>query len=623
MRKRFMQLAAVLLAMTLSLPPVWGARTGGGDEIMIRVGLASSSNHNSLGELGSAHLENNTGYGAGYRFGYYTDDLEFVELGRTSKDVTQIAMLKTQNMYYGYDPSRGKTTYSDSITSNIVVGCYHVQIPGSYATYDDAAADAALYDGGFVAWIDGEYQVRVGAYQSRSGAEGAQATLGQGTIVGTSSYGISVVKTGTSRILFQFDMGASTPFAVLPDVTGADDVRTWFSDYKYRGGFTYQRLSGGNLTVVNVVELEDYVKGVVCYEMGREWPLEALKAQAICARTYALRRLGYHDSLGFDVCNSDWCQVYRGAGTNRTDYGPSEVSDQAVEETAGQVLWYQNTLAETYYSSCHGGASESAYYIWGTDMEKYPYLCGVEDPYEAYVADRNSYSSWTVSYTAEELTQRLRGYGYVLNTTLDHLELTYSELGNVISVKLCYANGMSNTITPRTKYTIRSAFGLNSIRFTVNGQTVTQGTSSSAGNNSFGSVENSGFGGGSGSLGGGYTVNGSGSVEELEGLYAISGTGDTSKLEEQPYVISGEGQVSKAEENTGSGGTGGGSSSGGSNQGGGTVVVSGSTYTFTGSGWGHQVGMSQFGANAMARLGFTGAEIVEFYFPGTQVGDYQ
>ena len=599
MRKRFMQLAAVLLAATLSVSTVWAGRTNDGGETMIRVGLASSSSHNSTGELACAHLQNNTGYGEGFRFGYYDSDLNFVELGRTGDDIDQIAVLKAQNMYYGYDSSAGKYTYSDSVTSSVAVGCYHIQIPGAYMTYDDAAADAEIY-GGFVAWINGKYQVRVGAYLSKEGAEGALATMEQGTIVGTSSYGINVVETGTDRILFQFDAGKDQALGVLPDVTGAEDVRTWFSGFKYRGGFTYQRLTGGNLTVVNVVELEDYVKGVVCYEMGREWPLEALKAQAICARTYALKRMNYHGSLGFDVCNTDYCQVYRGVGTTRTDYGPSDISDQAVEETAGEVLWYKNNLADTFFSSSHGGASESAYYIWGTNMENYPYLCGVVDPYEETVADKNSYSSWTVKYTSAELTKRLQGYGYGTNTSISRLELTYSELGNVIQVKVCYANGQSNTITPRTKVGIRSAFGVNSIRFTVNGQTAQAGSGNAS------------------SAGGGYALNGSGSLSSLEGLYTISGSGTTEKVGEELYAISGTGQTSKVEENSGSSG-----SSGGSNQGGGTVTVSGSSYVFNGSGWGHQVGMSQYGANAMARLGFSYDEIVEFYFPGTKVGDYQ
>ena len=591
MTRRFMQFTAALLAVVLCLPAgLAGAENSTGD-VMIRVGLASSSSHNDQGQMEAAHLQNASGCGSGYRFGYY-DDLSFVELGRTGSDINQIAMLKTQNLYYGYDSAQSKYTYSTQITSDVLVGCYHIRIPGSYSSYDDAAAEAANWEDGFVAWINGEYQVRVGDYPNRSETEAAISSLGQGEVVATSGYGVVAVETGTDNILFQFDMGEGQAFAVLPDVTGAADPQTWFLGFKYRGGFTYQRLtSGGDLTVANVLDLESYVKGVVCYEMGREWPLEALKAQAIAARTYALVNLGTHDSLGFDLCNTDYCQVYHGTGSGRTDYGPSETSDRAVEETAGEVLWYEDTLAETYYSSSHGGASESAYYIWGTNMDKYPYLCGVEDPYEQLVADSNAYSSWTVTYTAEELQSRLRSYGFGNNTSLDYLELTYSELGNVIQVAIHWTNGQSNTITQRSSNTIRGVFNLRSIRFTVNGQTVSSGTS--------------------GSGDGSYTVNGSETISGTDGLYVISGSGTVSQAGEDLYVTSGSGSVSPLE---------GGSS--GTNQGGGTVTVSGDTYVFEGAGWGHQIGMSQYGANAMARQGFTGEEIVEFYFPGTNVDTY-
>lgn len=593
MTKRFMQLAASLLAMMLCLPPTLADNSSGSGDTMIRVGLASSSDHNDTGELACAHLQNNTGYGSGFRLGYYDADLNFIELGRTNKSISEIAVLKTQNMYYGYDSTTGKNTYSDSISSSIAVGCYHIQIPGSYSSFEDAAADAAIY-GGFVAWINGAYQVRVGAYQSKSGAEGALATMSQGTIVGTSSYGMNVVKTGTDQILFQYDNGSSQAFGIMPDVTGASDVRTWFLGFKYRGGFAYQRIGGNNLTVVNVLGLEDYIKGVVCYEMGREWPLEALKTQATCARTYVLKRLGYHGSLGFDVCNSDSCQVYRGVGSNRSDYGPSATSDRAVEETSGQVIWYQNNLADTFYSSSNGGASESAYNVWGTDITKYPYLCGVVDPYEPTIASLNSYSAWTVAYTSAELTSRLQSYGYGTSTSVDRLELTYSELGNVIQVKICYANGQSNTITPRTKpRAIRALFGVNSIRFTINDQTVNAGSTSS---------------------GSGYGVNGSGALSDLEGLYTISGSGATAQIGSAPYIISGTGDIFALGKTSGT--------TSGTNEGGGTVTVSGSSYVFQGSGWGHQVGMSQYGANAMARLGYTYDQICEFYYPGTEVGAY-
>lgn len=269
-----------VLAITLAVPTGWAVRTNSDGEVMIRVGLASSYQYIETGELEAAHLQNNTGYGAGFRFGYYDGNMDFVELGRTEKDIDQVAVLKTQNLYYGRDASLGKTTYSSSITSNIAVGCYHILIDSGYGDYEDARRDAEDYEDGFVAWIDGEYQVRVGAYLSKGEALDAIDTLGEGTVVGTTSYGMSIVETGTDHILFQFDQGTGGILAILPDVTGAEDVRTWFSNYKYRGGFLYQRLNGGNISVVNVVELEDYVKGVVCYEMGRTWPLEALKAQA-------------------------------------------------------------------------------------------------------------------------------------------------------------------------------------------------------------------------------------------------------------------------------------------------------------------------------------------------------
>ncbi len=255
MRKRFMQLAAALLTLCLSVPPAGAVATNQNGEIMIRVGLASTSSHVPTGELESANLENNNsqGFGWGYRFGYYDGNLNFVELARTDRNTIAVSVLKTQNLRY--DGSR----YS-SEGGGVLVGCYHVQIPGSYSSYGEAEAAASGYSGGFAAWIDGTYQVRVGAYASKEEAEAAG--LG-GTVVGTSSYGMSVVKTGTNQILFQYDCGQSGKLAIQPDVTGAGETRTWFDGYKYRGGFQYHRQTGGNLTVVNVVGLEDYVNGVI------------------------------------------------------------------------------------------------------------------------------------------------------------------------------------------------------------------------------------------------------------------------------------------------------------------------------------------------------------------------
>ena len=596
MGKRFMQLAAVLLALSLAVPPAGAAAVNSNGDIMIRVGLASSNTHVAVGELEAAHLENNNsqGYGFGYRFGYYDGSLNFVELARTGSDTIQVAVLKTQNLYYG--STGGKQTYSSSITSNILVGCYHIQIPGSFASFEDAANQAARYNGGFVAWINNAYQVRVGAYGTEEEARAALAGLPEGAgVVGTSSYGMSVVKTGTNQILFQYDCGESGKLAVQPDVTGVGETRTWFADYKYRGGFQYFRRGGGNLTVINVVTLEDYVNGVICYEMGRNWPIEALKAQAVCARTYVLKNLNKHGSYGFDICTSTGCQVYHGMGSLRTDYGPTAVSMQAVAETAGMVAVYNGKLAETPYSSSFGGASEDAKNVWGTNTAtEHPYLRGVTDPYEADANSQNSRSSWIVRYTAAELTQRLQSQGLGVGTSVDHLVLTYSPQGNVIQAVVHWKNGQSNTISASN---IRSRFGVYAIRFTVNGAGTGEGQPPAP-------------------SGGDAVINGAEASGGLTGKYVISGSGSVSQVGERPYVISGAGTVSALESGEG---TGGGSSL---QPGAGTVTVSGNSYVFNGSGYGHQLGLSQWGAYAMANRGFRYDEIVTFYFPGTQITHY-
>ena len=575
-----MQFAAVLLAVVLSLPTVLAAGSGGE---MVRVGLAYGS-----GALVNANLENNTGYGSGYRMGYFDDDLNFVELAWTDEDETQITMVKTQNTWVN------GTSYSNSDNGGDVIGCYHVLVESGYRSYEQAAADAQEYRDGFVAWIDGDYQVRAGSYTSRQEAEDAAQSLG-GTVAGTSSYAVNVTRTGSAEILFQFDGGDALTLGVMPDVTGADAVRTWFKGYRYYGGFRYERIGGGDLTVVNIVDLETYIKGVVPYEMSSSWPLEALKVQAVCARSYAYINIhsGKHTSYHFDVCNTTDCQAYYGAGTNSSSYQATERTDQAVDETAGEYAWYDGQVIEAFYSSSHGGASESVYNVWGTSLERYPYLCGVEDPYEADMASKNSYSSWTVSYTSSELAQRLENYGYDASSGIESLTLTYSDLGNVIQVRVNYRDGGSDTIRPSS---MRSVFGISSIRFTVNGQAASSGSGTTS------------------SSGGGLTANGSTSLDSQGTYTVISGSGSLSQAGlDGLYAISGSGSITPAEDAASGGGSGTDTPTGTQ------VTVSGSSYSFQGSGNGHQLGLSQYGAWAMAERGFTYDEIIEFYYPGTYV----
>lgn len=577
MRKKIMQFAIFILSLGCLSIPAFAAQT---DDTMMRVGLAYGNDARIY-----ANLLNYDGYGEGYRFGYYDRDLSFVELGYTTSAAKAITMVRASDVYLS--KSGGNSIYSMTNPGGSYeqIGCYHIRLSESFSDFAAAADAASNYSKGFPAWIDGEYQVRIGTYLTKEEAQSALSSLDvDGKIVGTSSYAINVFATGTSNVLFQFDGGSGSSLGVMPDVTGASKTCTWFSGYRYAGGFRYQRIGGGNLTVVNVVDLESYVKGVIPYEMNNAWPMEALKTQAVCARNYGMVQLNRagHTSHNFDVCNTVDCQVYRGMGQ------ANERTDQAVNETAGIFLWYKGALVETYYSSSFGGASENAYNVWGSSMSQYPYLCGVVDPYEELVANINNYSSWTRTFTRQELTGILQKNGYGANSSVKSVEAAYSPTGNVIKLIFTFDNGRSHTLYPNDMRNSNKYLGLPSIHFTVNNE---QSAPSGNGNATV-------------------SINGNGSVSKDDELYVIDGAGVTQKADQNDlHAATGNGSTQQVEFESGNSG----SSSG-------SAVATGDVFVFRGAGWGHNIGMSQYGAYAMAeKKGFDYDEILTFYFPGTNV----
>ena len=135
----------------------------------------------------------------------------------------------------------------------------------------------------------------------------------------------------------------------------------------YRGNLMIQN-KGGKLTVINNLGIEEYLQGVVPAEMPSGWELEAHKAQAVAARSYAVANLGKRASLGFDLKDTPEDQAYGGASaeTSRTN--------KAVEETKGIVLTYDMKVITAYYSASAGGQSVTASDVWGGNL---PYLRSV------------------------------------------------------------------------------------------------------------------------------------------------------------------------------------------------------------------------------------------------------
>lgn len=168
---------------------------------------------------------------------------------------------------------------------------------------------------------------------------------------------------------------------------------------KYRG--TIELLNqGGKLTVVNSLPVDQYLYGVLPKEMSPSWPLEALKAQAVAARSYALHTSGKHKNEGFDVCTTTDCQVYTGYD------GEQIKTNEAVNQTRGEVLIYNGEVILAVFHAAGGGYTEHSENVWSSSI---PYLRGVRDFDEGTPNYR-----WSVEMKASEFEKRLQVKGYLV-----------------------------------------------------------------------------------------------------------------------------------------------------------------------------------------------------------------
>ena len=169
----------------------------------------------------------------------------------------------------------------------------------------------------------------------------------------------------------------------------------------YRGSLEV-RVATSGLDAINVVDLEDYVRGVVSKESPSSWPIEALKAQAVAARSYVLSS-GGHGST-FDVFDDTRSQVYGGVGAETAK------TDQAVGATHLQVVLYRGKVAQTFFFSTSGGHTENnEFSSLGFGQPAVPYLRGVDDPYEAEAG--SPYEHWKRKYSLGRMSSALGGLG--------------------------------------------------------------------------------------------------------------------------------------------------------------------------------------------------------------------
>lgn len=152
----------------------------------------------------------------------------------------------------------------------------------------------------------------------------------------------------------------------------------------------------GSLNEINALPVDQYVKGVIPNESPPSWPQAALRAQAVAARSFALT--GAVGGNGFDLYDDTRSQVYEGLSSE------TAATNEAAEATRGQVVMYGGKIAETYFSACSGGQTESVQNVfYGPAI---PYLVGVPDPFDGACPLHN----WKLEFSGPEISSRLGAY---------------------------------------------------------------------------------------------------------------------------------------------------------------------------------------------------------------------
>ncbi|MBW4659588.1 MAG: SpoIID/LytB domain-containing protein [Drouetiella hepatica Uher 2000/2452] len=341
----------------------------------------------------------------------------------------------------------------------------------------------------------------------------------------------------------------------------------------YAGSLKLQTNAYGTYTLVNQVPLETYLRGVVPHEIGPGAPTAAIEAQAILARTYVLRNLRRFAIDNYQLCADTQCQVYRGLT------GADGVADRAIANTRGQVLTYQNELVDALYSSTTGGVTARFSDVWnGSDR---PYLQSVVDSvqniwdlssrsladeqnFRAFIAQKAGFNEvgwdmfrWRVVSPLPDLAKDLRSY----------LQSKQNPLANFTQVQDIKVLERSPTGRVQ-KLAITTDRGIVELE----------------------------------------------KDEILRALYAPNSTlfyvepvyeQPTAKVTPQPpaAVAQGSNAAAKAIEPMPKPFA--------------AAVLKG--FVFTGGGLGHGVGMSQTGSYHLGELGWSGSQILSFYYPGTQL----
>lgn len=458
-----------------------------------------------------------------------------------------------------------------------VKGAYRIRTGLSFTDYQSADAIVSSMDNSFYVSYDGSWQIDYGHFLSESEAIGKLEEVK--TLIPESNP--MVIKGTAKEIAFGTDLETMLVLDTSVDFLFKTELFE-VGNSVYRYGFKIKRLPDSDFTLINHLPLEQYLYGVVPKEMNGEWPLEALKAQAIAARNYAVKNMGKYDAYEFDLCSTVKSQVYGGYSVEKPQ------SNLAVDLTRGLLLTYNGEIADCYYHSHSGGATDSVENIWSTPL---PYIKAVEDVFS--VASGAPVTDWTLQLTSGEIEQRLIQAGYNIGRLSKIRILERTKSGRVTTMQFV-GSFSTATLTKESPRFVLGTTVLKSMNFGFDASKAVSVIPTSLPRPDVVSMPRIIL-----------------SSEGIYGEYASSGTirlvtsrgiFETRLNPSIPNIPppTSSNHIQVYEETDASRG----------------YVV------FYGHGYGHGLGMSQWGAKKMAELGFDFNDILEHYYKDTQITRY-
>lgn len=352
--------------------------------------------------------------------------------------------------------------------------------------------------------------------------------------------------------------------AVFSSGSGNSASKISLGTRSYRGRMEIGRYSGNKLTAVNIVGIEAYLAGVVTNEMSTSYNMEALKAQAVCARSYAYVKGGF-TCIGtldnpYKLTDTTSSQVYRGYT------GESAKARQAVKATKGEIIYSDGQPVEAFYFSTSGGSTESAIEVWGTKSSIYT---KVFDQYELSPEKK----PWVISYTYSEAEKLLKNAGYDVGSIESVTEEVVTSSGRVYKLKVTGSKGKASIDMNKAE----SLFSLPSSKYRV----ATQDTKRDV-------------------LYG--ITSASTAAVDMEDINLIYGNGKKAKVTadtDQLIAITEDNFYNIPYK-----------------------LPDGRKIAFFGMGYGHGIGLSQAGAQGLAQNGYDYVDILKYYYKNIEIGEY-